>query len=108
MAQQQDAENASSDAAVQTDTAAEATETTGMTLSAVRNAGREANKAVRQAEDGEDPRDAHAAAAKYHAAAAKRHAEAAEAAAPGSEEAEEALAEAESAAVRAEDTTTAQ
>jgi hypothetical protein len=58
---------------------------------------------VRQAEGGEDPRDAHAAAARHHSAAAKRHAEAAAAAAPRSEEANEALCESESAAARVKD-----
>ncbi|MGU3544423.1 hypothetical protein [Methylobacterium sp. A52T] len=105
---QQDAEKASADAATQTDTAAEATEATGMVLSAARDAGREAGEAVRLAEDGEDPRDSHAAAAQHHAAAAKRHARVANAAAPGSAEAKEARAEAESAAVRAEDAAAAQ
>ena len=68
--QWQDAQNASADAATQTDTAAEATAATSEAVSASRDAGREAGEALRQAEDGEDPRDAHAKAAKHHAAAA--------------------------------------
>ncbi|TXN15859.1 hypothetical protein FV219_01690 [Methylobacterium sp. WL122] len=100
---QQDAVTASADAAIQTNTAAEANELVGGVLSALRDAEREANEASRQAEDGEDSRDAHAAAAKHHAALATLHAIAAASVALGSEEAEEARAEAESATIRAAD-----
>lgn len=93
--------NASADAALQGDTAAEASSMTHMVVGEVSEAQREAADALRQAEDGEDPRDAHAVAAKFHATAASRHSEAAKELSPGSELAEEAHAEAESAALRA-------
>ncbi|TXN19564.1 hypothetical protein [Methylobacterium sp. WL9] len=100
---QLEAQDASADAAAQTGTAIEASEFTGECILAIRDAGREADEAVRLAEDGEDPRDAHTAAARHHAAVVQRHAEAIEVREPDSENAEDARAEAESAALRAVD-----
>lgn len=95
--------NASADAALQGDTAAEASSMTDMKVREASEAQREAADALRQAEDGEDPRDAHAVAAAFHATAASRHSEAARKLSPGSEMAEVARAEAESATLTAAD-----
>lgn len=101
--QSADAQNASADAATQTETAAEAAAAAGGIMGAMRDASREAETAFQRSDAGEDPREAHAAAAWHHAAEAARHAEAASTAAPGSVEAGETHAWAESAALRARD-----
>jgi len=73
-ASRQDAVCASADALTQTGTAAEASELSDADFGAIRDAQQEAHDASRLAEDGEDPRKAHAQSAKHHALLAKQHA----------------------------------
>jgi hypothetical protein len=97
----QDAACASSDALIQTETSAEASELAGVDVVIMRDALRMANEASRLAEGGEEPRKAHAQAAKHHAALAEKHAASVQALAPRSQEAQEAAFDAEAAFTRA-------
>ena len=88
---------------IQTNTAAEASELAGGGFSAICDAQQEANEAARLAEDGEDPRRAHAQAAKHHAALAEKHAQSAQSIARSSQEAQKSNFDVEVAFARSKD-----
>jgi hypothetical protein len=100
---EQDAICASADAAIQTNTAIEASELAGGAFSTLCDAQREAKEASRVAGDGEDPRGLHAQAAEHHAVLAETHARSVQAIAPRSQEAHDAAFDAEVASTRAID-----
>ena len=102
-ASRQDVVCASADALIQTGTAAEASELADEDSGMVSDAQREANGALRLAEDGEDPRRAHAHAAKHHASLAEKHARSVQAIATRSQEAHDAAFDVEVALTRARD-----